>query len=116
MCLNVMTTITIRKQNGSYREILCMGHAEYAKQGEPDILCAAVSVLVIGTMNGLEALAGERFEAAANEETGFMRYVFDEKHPLQEKSVFSLDSMVYNLEDLSRQYGTQYLQINIEEV
>lgn len=93
-----------------------MGHAEYAKAGEPDILCAAISALVIGTMNGLEALAGERFESAVNEETGFMRFVFDDEHPLQEKSVFSLDSMVFNLETLSRQYGTQYLQINIEEV
>jgi len=115
-----MTTITIRKQNGSYREILCMGHAEYAKRflwhREPDILCAAVSALVISTMNGLEALAGERFESTVNEETGFMRFQFSAEHPLQEKCVFSLDSMVYSLGKLSEQYGTQYLQINIEEV
>lgn len=115
-----MTTITIRKRNGSYREILCMGHAEYAKRflwhREPDILCAAISTLLISTMNGLETLAGERFETTTNEETGFMRFVFDDEHPLQEKSVFSLDSMVFSLRNLSEQYGKQYLQINTEEV
>lgn len=115
-----MTTITIRKRNGSYREILCMGHAGYAKRflwhREPDILCAAISALVISTMNGLEQLAGEEFESTVNEETGFMRFVFGSEHPLREASVFSLDSMVYSLERLSEQYGQQYLQINTEEV
>ena len=79
-----MTTIIIRKDHeGIYRGFYCMGHAGYAKKRlfgtEPDILCAAISVL-------------------------------------QDKSVFLMDSMVFSLQNLSRQYGEQYLQVKIEEV
>ena len=114
-----MTTIVIRKdQNGSYRGILCMGHADYAKKHflfrEPDILCAAISLTVIGTLNSLKELADEKFEVSQNENTGFIKCDFEE--PLQEKSQFLLDSMVFTLNELSRKYGERYLQVRIEEV
>ncbi len=116
-----MTKIEISmNRKGLYRQIVCMGHAEYAKRRlfhrEPDILCSAISILLIGTMNALEELAGERFEAVTNEETGFMKFDFSPEKPLQEKSIFLLDSMVYNLERLSREYGSQFLQIEFKEV
>ena len=95
-----------------------MGHAEYAKKKlfgkNPDILCAAISVLVIGTMNSLVDLAGERLTVAQNEETGFIKCDFDSI--LQEKSIFLMDSMVYSLEKLSEEYGEKYLQVKFEEV
>ena len=95
-----------------------MGHAGYAKRRlfgtEPDILCAAISALVISAMNSLEELAGEKLAVVQDEATGFIRCDFD--GPLQEKSVFLMDSLVFSLENLSREYGEQYLQIKIEEV
>ena len=95
-----------------------MGHAQYAKKRffgtEPDILCAAISMMVISTINSLEELAGERLTLVSNEKTGFIRCDFDE--PLQEKSVFLVDSMVFSLENLSEKYGGQYLQVKFEEV
>ena len=114
-----MTTIIIRKDNNnSYKGFICMGHAEYAKKKwfgkNPDILCAAISVLVISTINSLEELAGEALEVAQNEETGFIKCDF--KNTLQEKSIFLVDSMVFSLENLSRQYGEKYLQVKFEEV
>ncbi len=107
-------------REGCYRQIVCMGHAEYARKHlfykEPDILCSAISVLLIGTMNSLEELAGEQFETAANERDGFLKYTFSSERPLQEKSNFLLDSMVFNLEMLSREYGEKYLQVKFKEV
>lgn len=98
-----------------------MGHAGYARKGffkknasEGDVLCAAISALVISTVNSLEELAGEKLDVADNEESGFIRCDFCE--PLQEKSVFLMDSMVYSLEKLSQKYGERYLQIKFEEV
>ncbi len=95
-----------------------MGHAGYARKHlfyrEPDILCAAISVTVFNTINSLEALAGEELRVEQNEATGFIKCDFGGS--LQEKSVFLLDSMVYSLEALSRQYGGQYLQVKFEEV
>lgn len=110
-----MTTVVICKdQNGSYRGFYCMGHADYAKKGRPDILCAAISALTIGTVNSLEKLAGEKLRTAQNEETGFLRCDFEST--LQEKSSFLMDAMVFSLENISREYGDRYLQVKFEEV
>ena len=95
-----------------------MGHAGYAKKrlfgNEPDILCSAISALVISTMNSLEELAGEKLAVTSNEESGFIKCDFESV--LQEKSVFLMDSMVFSLENLSKEYGAQYLQVKFEEV
>ncbi|HBA51031.1 MAG TPA: ribosomal-processing cysteine protease Prp [Lachnospiraceae bacterium] len=110
-----MTTITVRKdKNGSYRGFCCMGHAEYARRGRPDILCAAISALTIGTANCLEELAGERIKVTADEENAFFQCDFESI--LQEKSRFLVDSMVFSLENISREYGRKYLQVKFEEV
>ena len=96
-----------------------MGHAGYAKKKlfgvkTPDILCSAISMLILNTMNSLEELAGEELSVTTNEETGFIKCDF--KSVLQEKSVFLMDSMVFGLEHLSKEYGEQYLQVKFEEV
>ena len=91
-----------------------MGHAGYAKKNQPDVLCAAISVLIIGTINSLEELAGESLSVATDESTGFIRC--DIQGILQEKSSFLIDSMVFSLENLSREYGEKYLQVKFEEV
>ena len=95
-----------------------MGHAGYAKKHlfykEPDILCAAISVTVINTINSLENLAHEELSVTQNEETGFIKCEFISY--LQDKSVFLMDSMVVCLENLSKEYGEQYLQVKFEEV
>ncbi len=110
-----MTTIVIQKsKDGSYQGFYSMGHAGYAKKGEKDILCAAISILMIGTNNALEALAGETVETVAAEETGFLKCTFP--NGLQEKSVFLIDAMVFNLQQLEKEYGSKYLKIRFEEV
>ena len=91
-----------------------MGHAEYARPGEPDVVCAAISALTIGTINSLEELAGERLSVSQDEQTGFLKCDFESA--LQEKSNFLMESMVFSLENISREYGREYLQVKIEEV
>lgn len=91
-----------------------MGHAGYAGKGKPDILCAAISALTIGTINSLEQLAGEKLAVIQEESAGFLKCDFEET--LQEKSCFLLDAMVFSLENLSREYGRKYLQVRYEEV
>ena len=110
-----MTTIVIRKTSErEYRGFTCMGHAGYARRNQPDIVCAAVSVLVTNTINSLTELAGEKVNLVTNEETGFIKCDFESV--LQDKSVFLMDSLVFSLQNLSKEYGEQYLQVNFEEV
>ena len=48
-----MISITILKDQSHYRGITCIGHAGYEKAGK-DIVCSAVSMLVINTINGID--------------------------------------------------------------
>ncbi len=109
-----MTEIIIGKdRGGAYREVTCMGHAGYAAYGR-DIVCASVSVLVINTINALTELAGEDLETTVQEEKGLIRCRFHS--PLQERSVFLLDAMVFGLENIGREYGEKYLKVQYKEV
>ena len=109
-----MTTIIIRKTvKNEYVGFICMGHAEYA-QDEPDIVCAAVSVLVVNTINAIEKLADQMSEVVENEETGFIKCDFVDS--LNEKSILLMDAMVLGLQDISKAYGKKYLQVKFEEV
>ena len=110
-----MTTVTVRKdQRQTYKGFTCIGHADYAGKNQPDILCAAISALVIGTLNALTELAGEKMSVDTDEKAGLIRCEFQGR--LQEKSSFLLDAMVFNLENLSREYGKKYLLVKFEEV
>ena len=109
-----MTTITIQKTvENEYRGFICMGHAGYAKN-EPDIVCAAVSVLVINTINSIEKLAGQKSTVTENQETGFIKCDFP--NSLNERSILLMDAMVLGLQDISKAYGRKYLQVKFEEV
>ena len=109
-----MTKIVIGKdRKGAYRELTCLGHAGYAAFGK-DIVCASVSVLVINTINALTELAGEELELDVSEEKGRIQCRFC--NPLQDKSVFLLDTMVFGLENIRREYGEKYLQVQYKEV
>lgn len=73
-----MVTITIyENQNKEYTAFRCMGHAEYAVLGE-DIVCAAVSVLVINTINSVEHLVSDKFELATDQESGLIDFSLQE--------------------------------------
>ena len=109
-----MTTIVIRKTvNNKYTGFTCMGHAGYAEE-EPDIVCAAVSVLVINTINAIDKLAGQTPKVLQNEDTGFIKCDFE--NSLNEKSILLMDAMVLGLKDISKTYGRKYLQVKFEEV
>lgn len=110
-----MVTVEILKdQAGSYKGISCLGHAEFAKPGKPDIVCAAVSTLVIGTINSLTDLAGEDVSVEQEEESGLLICKMNGK--LQEKSSFLVDSMIFNLENIKKEYGGKYLKVKFKEV
>lgn len=91
-----------------------MGHAGYARKGRPDILCAAISAVTVGTVNALEELGKVELTATVNDETGFLKC--DIHSVLQENCIFLLDSMVFTLQNLSKEYGDKYLQVKFEEV
>ncbi len=109
-----MTHISIyRTREGKYRGLTCIGHAGYADAGE-DIVCAAISVLVINLNNSLIRLAGIEPSATLNEEEGLidLRWMADESDKMQ----LLVNSLILGLEGIIEQYGKTYVDLTFEEV
>lgn len=109
-----MTVITIiRSGNGEYRELICEGHAGFAQAGS-DIVCSAVSILVINTVNSLEKLTDTRMEAESDQKRAVIRCRFLDSPDAGGRLL--LDSMVLGLQSIAEQYGKKYLKLKFREV
>ena len=110
-----MTKVIFRKTSqGEYRELRCSGHAEYAEKGK-DIVCAAVSVLVINTLNSLEELCGLPIKPKKEDkERGLLVFRFPEG--MDERAVLLLDSLALGCVSIEKEYGKKYCKVKFEEV
>ena len=113
-----MTTIVIFKSSGLYKGFTCMGHAGFDQSGK-DIVCAAISVLVINTINSIEQLAQEEIITDSDEKSGTIECHFP--HEINEKTILLMDSMVLGLKEIENNYGRQkkgrkFFELIIKEV
>ena len=106
-----MITVTVTKKNNSYIEFTSRGHAGYAEEGQ-DIICAAVSVLVINTVNSLETLTHDRISVEEND--GYISFSFIE--PVTEGGTLLMDSLVLGLTEIENSYSKKYLKVKVREV
>ncbi|MDR0220976.1 MAG: ribosomal-processing cysteine protease Prp [Lachnospiraceae bacterium] len=109
-----MTKITIKKTaSGDYAGFACEGHAGYRDKGQ-DVVCAALSVLAINTVNSLEVLVKEPMKVAKDEEKGLISVAFPQKPSAE--GVLLLDSFVLGVSEIFKTYGKKHVQIEFEEV
>ena len=110
-----MTQITFyRTAAAEYTGFTCSGHAGYANRGK-DIVCAAVSVLVINTVNSLEQITHEKIHVETDQDSGVIRCRFLDR-PLKETSRALVESLVLGLSQIEKQYGKNYCKLIFEEV
>ena len=110
-----MTQITFYKTAaGEYKGFTCDGHAGFADYGK-DIVCAAISVLVINTINSLEQITGEQMQVETDEDAGMIRCHFA-NHALKDTSRALMDSLILGLTQVEKQYGDNYCKLTFEEV
>ena len=110
-----MTKITIHKtKTGEYLGFTCEGHAGYADSGK-DIVCAAISMLVINTVNSFEKITEEPVQVKAAENTGTIECLFTQ-HPISESSKVLMDSLVLGLTRIEQQYGKKHCRLHFKEV
>ena len=89
------------------------GHAQYDGQGQ-DIVCAAVSMLVINTVNSIETLTKDKFVLDA-EESGYIDYRI-KGEPTKEAALL-LNSMILGLTGMEEDKNYRdYVDIIFEEV
>ena len=106
-----MIRIRVTRREGRYEEFLSSGHADFAEEGL-DIVCAAVSALIITTVNALETFTEERF--SLEERDGFVKLVFEGEQTPEGRLL--MDSLLLGLTEIQENYSDQYLTVKIREV
>ena len=108
-----MTSITVIKEDNRIIAFTCNGHAGYAKESE-DIVCAAISMLVINTINSIEALTNTRPIVETDQKSGYIHCSFEDD--VTDDATLLLNSMILGLSQIKEQYGTKYIDVKIKEV
>lgn len=88
------------------------GHAGYADHGQ-DIVCSAVSILVINTINAIEALTTEKVILnSIKQSEGIIDCAFPKRKQgvADEKATLLLEAMLMGLRSVEEMYG-EYIVI-----
>ena len=107
-----MISITVYRKKDSVVRFSSVGHAGYGEYGQ-DVVCAAVSMLVINTLNSIEVLCRDRH---IDEEIS--EGIIDRSYPdgLSHDGALLMESMIMGLTETHRQYGSQFLTLEFKEV
>ena len=90
------------------------GHAGYAEEGS-DIVCAALSVLVINTLNSIEAFTEDDMEVAEDGETGAIRVDFPDGYGRDTELL--LKALILGVKQISENEDYRsYVSLIFEEV
>ncbi|MBE5927614.1 MAG: ribosomal-processing cysteine protease Prp [Lachnospiraceae bacterium] len=108
-----MINVTFYKDSShDYRGFKLSGHAGFDDSGK-DIICAAVSVLVINFINSIEELTGDEFDCKQNEKKGLMDFNFS--GDISNESKLLMESLVLGIKEIFYE-NEQYIQIFFKEV
>ena len=108
-----MTTVSIWRKEDKTMAFEACGHAGYARFGK-DIVCSAISILMINTINSIESFTKDEIETSADEKTGLIRCVF--KNAPSDESELLVKSLILGLKQIQTEYGNKFIDINYEEV
>ena len=109
-----MTNVTIYKEpDGKFIGFDCIGHAGYAEEGS-DIVCAAISILVINTINAIEVFAKDRFQVSQQEDAGIISFRFDED--CSHDANLLVQTMILGLKEIQTSFGNGYISLMFKEV
>ena len=84
------------------------GHAGFAESGQ-DIVCAAVSALVINTVNSIEHFTSDTFNLREDEKKGEIDFRIVSE--LSSESGLLLNSLFLGLQGIREDYGQEYIKL-----
>jgi len=102
-----MIQVQVIKENGHYKKFIIDGHAGYAESGE-DIVCAAVSALVINTINSIEEFTEDAFTCDCKD--GMIQN-WEFTSNVSSGTDLLMDSLMLGLANIRKSYGEEYLKI-----
>ncbi len=97
--------------DGGYTGFRVKGHAGYADHGR-DIVCAAVSALVINTINSVAQFTEDVFENTVDPDRGIVFFSLT-KRPVSVSSELLLKSLVLGLSGIEDEYGKKHIRLHI---
>ena len=103
-----MIQVQFKKEQGQYKSFQIEGHAEYAEEGE-DIICAAVSALVINTINSIEQFTEDTFTCDCQD--GMIKS-WEFTAEVSKETELLMDSLMLGLSSVQKSYGDRYLEID----
>lgn len=89
------------------------GHAGYAQYGQ-DIVCSAVSVLVINTINSVEKFTEDVFDSAVHEEEDVVSFEITSR-PVSPSSKLLLNSLALGLQGIESEYGKKHVKVHFKK-
>ncbi|MBQ7707812.1 MAG: ribosomal-processing cysteine protease Prp [Lachnospiraceae bacterium] len=108
----MINVIFYRKSDGTYKGFSMSGHAMFGKYGK-DIVCSAVSVLAINTVNSVSELTDNKFDIEKGK-SGLLKFKYTSEP--DEKGQLLLESLALGILGIEEEYGSKYLQVNFKEV
>jgi uncharacterized protein YsxB (DUF464 family) len=108
-----MINIVLYKKNDKLIGFCINGHANYAEYGN-DIVCSAVSMLAINTVNSIDSFTNDKFDLNIDEDTGYLSLII--KSNISKDSEVLLKALQLGVTNVMKQYGNDYIQVQFEEV
>ena len=105
-----MISVNVYRNNDKHiRGFKVSGHAGFDNAGH-DIICSAVSVLTINTVNAIqEFLPDELITVNTDKESGLIECYFDDEP--SERAVLLLNTFLLGIKGVRDQYGSKYLKL-----
>ncbi|MDO5345715.1 MAG: ribosomal-processing cysteine protease Prp [Lachnospiraceae bacterium] len=107
-----MISITVFEADHQYKGFLCKGHAGYAEEGY-DIICSAVSVMTVNTINSLEQLTEDELKAEQAPDGGYLKLELPGK--LSREADVLMKSLVLGLQTIEENYGSEFVKVQIRK-
>ncbi|HHT97218.1 MAG TPA: ribosomal-processing cysteine protease Prp [Clostridiales bacterium] len=86
-----------------------IGHADYDEYGK-DIVCSAVSVLIINTINSIDKFTSDKFSLKQDEKKGLFDFKLS-SIDISSNTSLLLDSLILGLTHIEKEYTNKYLKI-----
>ncbi len=97
----MIRVVIYKNSEGIYKGFRSLGHADHGAYGS-DIVCSAVSVLMINTVNAIESLTKDSLRVEENEAEGRLTVRFGRS--LSDDARLLMDAMVLGLKMIQREY------------
>ena len=106
-----MITVTVLKKDGEFNKIESRGHAGFAEKGQ-DIICAAVSALMVNTVNSIDSFTEDIIHVISEEGYLSLEFIVG---PSKDSKLL-IDSLMLGLSQIQDSYDRAYLKVLVREV